>query len=177
MTLYDFGRLYVFFMNLLNFVWACMTLTLNDCIQPLFNFVWPCMTLNASVGISFTNMNYFLHYLTLFTLFTLFDSILFFFALFDSVLLSFTKWFYSITFELDWQCQSLFWLFNMFDSYYPILFNYLWIGLNTFISVWLCLTHAVMHKFCACYLTTETKPQVTSTRLNATRVELRHSRP
>ena len=123
--------------------------TLNDCIQPLFNFVWPCMTLNASVGISFTNMNYFLLYLTLFTLFTLFDSILFFFALFDSVLLSFTKWFYLITFELDWQCQSLFWLFNMFDSYYPILFNYLWIVLNTFISVWLCLTHRVMHKFCA----------------------------
>ena len=108
------------------------------------------MTLYDSVGISFTNMNYFLLYLTLFTLFTLFDSILFLFALFDSVLLSFTKWFYLIIFELDWRCQTLFWLFNMFDSYYPILFNYLWIGLKTFISVWLCLTHAVMHKFCAC---------------------------
>ena len=96
-------------------------------------------------------MNYFLLYLTLFILFTLFDSILFFFALFDSVLLSFSIWFYLIIFELDWRCQTLFWLFNMFDSYYTILFNYLWIGLNTSISVWLCLTHAVMHKFCACY--------------------------
>ena len=51
-----------------------------------------------------------------------------------------------------WTFAQILWLFVvLLDSYYSNLFNCVSICLNMLNFVWLCLTHAVMHKFCACF--------------------------
>ena len=69
-----------------------------------------------------------------------------------------SKFFLKNIFNFVWFCLHLcpfaqiLWLFVvLLDSYYSNLFNYVSICLNMLNFVWLCLTHAVMHKFCACF--------------------------
>ena len=76
---------------------------------------------------------------------TLFDSNSSCFALFDSFFLG-----------LTWiVCVGLcVWLKNLLDSFCFILLNFVSIWLDLLNFVRLSLTHAVMHKFCACLQTT-----------------------
>ena len=84
---------------------------------------------------------------------TLSDSFLLSLTLFDSVglylTLSCLVWFYTILFVCVWLCG---WLFNLHGSSCSILINFLSICLNLLNFGWISLTHAVMHKFCACFL-------------------------
>ena len=66
-----------------------------------------------------------------------------------------------------WTFAQILWLFVvLLDSYYSNLFNCVSICLNMLNFVWLCLTHAVMHKFCACYLKKHNKNNTNNNKTN-----------
>ena len=157
-TMYNFVLLC---MTMYESFWLCMTLYgriqsfVSLCYSGwlymiLFNASLHCITMVALATTNSntnTNTNSFLLYLTIWLWLTMFDSDWFCFALFHSV-----AWFDSC---LTWIVCVLLCLYFLFClvcfAYFSILFNYISICLNILNFVWLCLTHAVMHIFCACF--------------------------
>ena len=128
-------------------------MTLYDMnILTLYEPEWPCTKLCDSMLLWMTNNDSIQRFITLYDYVCLCKSQLYTvwicMTLYDS-----QKLFWSVLLCLAWifHVWLCVWHFDILDYSCSILFGFVSICLILLKFVWLSLTHAVMHKFCACF--------------------------